>query len=1521
MKQIVSLIFSLLMFNWVVSAQEVKPPHAEKHPHQTIIHQDTLVDDYFWMRDKYSAEVLNYLYANNAHADAVMKPFTVLQKVIYDEMRSRMVESKDSRPSKNKNYYYFTRTTKDDNYPAIYRKKDSLTAPEQLVLNLNELAKNYPYFSIGVYSLSPNQQLLAYGIDDKGHNISKLFIKHIDKDSILTVDTIPAMVGFVWCENNESFYYTVPEAKTNRSHRVYRHILGRHYTEDELILEELDPTYAVSCGKTTSKKYITFSISKTKSNEVHYIDAHATTGKPVLYMKRTPDVLYTLNHYEGNDFYVSTNYKAINYRYVKTPINNANPDKWIDVISPRKDVLLEAVNQTKNFLFYQEKQNAQSRIIIKNKQTLITDTIKPPLSIYSIGWSFDEYEYETTNQFLYSVSNDITPLTKYKYDFVTKDVEFVEKDSLNVPYNSDEYETVRIYAPSHDGLKIPITLAYKKGIKLNGNNPVLLNAYGSYGASHDVGFSLSDVSFLNRGFVLATAHIRGSNDLGMQWYEDGKMLVKKNTFLDFIACAEYLINQKYTNPKKLAIQGGSAGGLLMGAVSNMRPDLFKCVVANVPFVDMINTMLDETLPLTTFEFEEWGNPKQKKYYDYMKSYSPYNNVERKNYPSMLVTAGYNDAQVSYWEPAKWVAKLRELKTDTNHILFKTTMAGGHQGSSGRYESLKESAFQLAYIMKELGVKEEYVNIKGKLIDGNDMPVEFANVYIEGTNIGTNSNTEGEFTLRLKSTENAVLVVQCIGFEKKKMPIDINTRVSDMLIKLRSDNVLLKAAVITADGKDPAIGIMRKAVQMRKKNYDKVKSFSADVYMKSQVRLNEFPEKLPAFIRLVSNEKLDSNLLGILYLSESVAKYHFEKPDKVKETMIASRVAGEKQGFSFNRVEDVFINFYEPTVKLSYYSDRPFVSPVSPLANINYKFKFQGTFTSDGKDIYKIQVTPLRKGDPLFNGYIYISNDDYQIYGIDFFITKDAQIEFVDTLYLQQEMITENNILVPLQLKLHSQVKIFGIKATDLSVANMSNYQVNNEYAKNFFNYEVFSIDKAANKKDTQYWSSTRTIVLTEEEEKHYVKSDSIYAAQNTPEYLDSLNRVRNKLKIGKLFWGGYTHTVNSDTSLRRLSFSPFLSSIGYNTVEGMFLNYNMTWYKLNKETRNYTYIQPSIRYGFINENLTGGLQMVRMLNAKTSTSIGFVGGIYIQQYNNAEPIVSVINAAYTLFDRLNYAKYLQKEVIGLSFNRELFNGFYGKAGVQWHNRVALTNHADYSFAKASKRDFTSNNPINPLNDAAAFLTHQTIEYSLGVRFVPQQRYESYPTFKRIIGSKYPDIYLHFNHGMAINTLNFNYQKLEIGTGKDVDLKLFGEFSFDVNAGMFFNTSSMTFADYKHFNGNQTFILYNPRNANSIGDNSRNRLTSFHALTYYGLSTNKQYVEAHAKQNCKGFFISKFPLLRKTRAYELVGLNYLQSDKTTYTEMYLGLEHIFSVLRVDAGRVLSNSNMNGWFFRFGLSLEF
>ncbi len=784
-KKIICLLVSILSINSVIGQErEFNPPISKKIPSQYIVHNDTVIDNYYWMRDKNSPEVINHLYAENAYADNTMKQSSFLQKVLYEEFKSRRKETNVSRPVKRHGYWYYNKTEKGKEYAVNYRKKDTTGATEVIILDMNQIAKDMPYATVSGYNISPNQQWLYYGIDSKGNNVMTYYLKNIDNDSVYIKEKLENVLGLVWAEDNKTVYYTKPEDQTLRSYRVYRHSIGRTIAEDELVMEELDKTFRISVIKSSSKKYFFFNITKTKTDEVWYMPSDGSATKPLLLFKREQGVKYTLDHLEGDEFTVTTNLNAINLRLCKTKINQPTPNFWKDMIAHRSQVLLEGVDFTKDFMIVTEKENAQKRIRIVNLKTNESTILNTGLDLYEINAGFEDYDYYKTDAINYSFSNMANSSKSLQYNLYTKDKKIIQEDTILGNFNATNYETKRIYTTARDGAQVPITLVYKKGLVLNGKNPCLLYSYGSYGSPNSAGFSALNISYLDRGFVYALAHIRGSNDLGMNWYEDGKMLHKKNTFYDFIDCAEYLISQQYTNPSKLAINGGSAGGLLMGAVTNMRPDLFKSVVANVPFVDVINTMLDESIPLTTFEFEEWGNPKIKEYYSYMKSYSPYDNVGRKNYPDILATSGYNDAQVAYWEPAKWVAKLRELKTDTNLILFKINMDGGHGGASGRYGSLKEAAFNMAFMMRSLGIKENYITVKGKIVDEYGATIPFVNVYVEGTNNATTANADGEFGLNVKEGSNLELSFQTLGYKKHKEKLDINTQTSDLTIKIR-----------------------------------------------------------------------------------------------------------------------------------------------------------------------------------------------------------------------------------------------------------------------------------------------------------------------------------------------------------------------------------------------------------------------------------------------------------------------------------------------------------------------------------------------------------------------------------------------------------------------------------------------------------------------------------------------------------------------------------------------------------------
>lgn len=674
-----------------------KPPVAKKIPKDVTVYGDTRIDNYYWLRERDNPEVLNYLEAENAYTETMMKHTEELRDSLFREMKGRIKETDLSVPVKIDDYYYYSRTEEGKQYSIYCRKKGSLEADEEVLLDQNELAEGYEYFELGVMEVSPDHRLLAYAVDTTGGEEYELRIKDLTTNKLLPDIVHGVSYSLDWANDNKTiFYTTLDEAK--RPFKVSRHVLGTPTTEDQLVYREDDDQYFLSVGKSKSREYLFLEMESNITTEVRFLRADDPFGEFRIIHPREKGVEYSVAH-RGDWFYILTNDRAVNFRMMKAPVADPSKSNWVEIIPHRETVKIDHMEIFQDFLVVFEKENGLKRIRVTRFDGEETHYVDFPEPVYTISVG-DNPEFRS-KLLRFSYSSLITPRTVYDYDMETRTRELKKQDAVLGGYDPAQYVSERIWATAPDGKKVPMSVAYKKGLEKNGRNPLYLYGYGAYGFTIDPYFSSVRLSLIDRGFVFVIAHIRGGGYLGRPWYEDGKLLRKKNTFTDFIACAEYLIDRKYTNPDRLVISGGSAGGLLMGAVTNMRPDLFKAVVARVPFVDVINTMLDESIPLTVTEYDEWGNPHDKIYYDYMRSYSPYDNVEAKMYPNMLVTAGLNDPRVQYWEPAKWVAKLRALKTDNNILLLKTNMGAGHSGASGRYDYLKEVAFRYAFILDVL----------------------------------------------------------------------------------------------------------------------------------------------------------------------------------------------------------------------------------------------------------------------------------------------------------------------------------------------------------------------------------------------------------------------------------------------------------------------------------------------------------------------------------------------------------------------------------------------------------------------------------------------------------------------------------------------------------------------------------------------------------------------------------------------------------------------------------------------------
>ncbi|MGQ9804739.1 MAG: S9 family peptidase [Chlorobiales bacterium] len=694
------MIFPMLFFLSAFTnteQQTPKPPVAKIIPKITELHGEKLIDNYAWLREKENPETIAYLKAENAYTDAMTAHLKTFEESLYKEMLARIKETDMSVPTKHGDYYYYTRTEAGKQYPYFCRKFRSLDAPEEMLLNENALAEGKDYLQVGLFEISDDHNLLAYAVDETGYRQYKLYFKDLKTGELLK-DNVGFIVSFQWASDNKTFFYTI-EDDAKRSYRLYRRALGD--AEGELIYEEPDALYSVYVSRSHDKQFIFLNIKSKTTSEVRFVKSQTPRDEFQTIHLRENDHKYSLDHRNG-EFYILSNKNAKNYRLLTAPVSTPSEDNWKELIAHRQTVLIEDVKVFSEHLVLSVRENGLTQLEVMNFSTRETKRIGFPEPTYAV-YEASNPEFETV-KFRYSYQSLVSPSSIYEYDMNTGESVLLKQQEVLGGYNPAEYQSERIWATATDGVKIPISIVYKKGFKRDGNQPCLLYGYGSYGIAIDATFSSSRLSLLNRGVAFAIAHIRGGNDLGEQWHDAGKMMNKKNTFTDFIACAEHLFKEKYTSPSRLAIEGGSAGGLLIGAVLNMRPDICHFAHLAVPFVDVVNTMLDESLPLTIGEFLEWGNPKIKEEYDYIKSYCPYTNLAPKNYPNILVTTSLNDSQVGYWEPAKYTAKLRALKTDKNKLLFKINMDAGHSGASGRYDYLKELAFEYCMTLSMLGIE-------------------------------------------------------------------------------------------------------------------------------------------------------------------------------------------------------------------------------------------------------------------------------------------------------------------------------------------------------------------------------------------------------------------------------------------------------------------------------------------------------------------------------------------------------------------------------------------------------------------------------------------------------------------------------------------------------------------------------------------------------------------------------------------------------------------------------------------------
>ncbi|MGB7842128.1 MAG: S9 family peptidase [Salinimicrobium sp.] len=687
-----------------IADKEILAPQAVKIPVELERHGDVRIDNYYWMRERDNPKVLDYLGQENLYNEKMTAHTKELQESLFQEVKSRIKEDDESVPYKLNGYWYITRYEKGKDYPVYSRKKETLDAPEEILFDVNEMAKGYDYYRLGGLNVSPDNKLISFAVDKVSRRQYTIQVKNLETGEILPEKIKNTTGGSTWANDNKTLFYARKDEVTLRSDKIYKHRLGTRAKEDEVVFYEEDETFHTYVYKSKSRKYLIIGSDSTLTSEYRILDADQPDGEFHVVQPRIRGMEYGISHYQDN-FYILTNKDgAINFKLMKTPVDKTTAENWVDVIPHREDVLIEDIDLFKDYLVVSQRSDGLNKIWVSRWDGTESYFLPFDNETYT-ALTGTNPDFDT--QILRYTYNSMTTPTQV-VDFNMHTGEKVVKKELQIlggSFSKDNYVSDRIWATADDGTKIPMTLVHRKGLEKNGKNPVLQYAYGSYGSTIDPYFSTVRLSLLDRGFIFVIAHIRGGEYLGRQWYEDGKLLKKRNTFTDFIACSKHIIAEGYTSADHLYASGGSAGGLLMGAVANMAPQFYNGIIASVPFVDVVTTMLDESIPLTTGEYDEWGNPNKKEFYDYMKSYSPYDNVVPQDYPNMLVTTGLHDSQVQYWEPAKWVAKLRELKTDNNILLFHTNMEAGHGGASGRFEALREVAEEYAFLLDLEGIPQ------------------------------------------------------------------------------------------------------------------------------------------------------------------------------------------------------------------------------------------------------------------------------------------------------------------------------------------------------------------------------------------------------------------------------------------------------------------------------------------------------------------------------------------------------------------------------------------------------------------------------------------------------------------------------------------------------------------------------------------------------------------------------------------------------------------------------------------------
>lgn len=1493
------MIYSLLLWMATSAFTQTIRPQIKIDTSTSVFHGDTLVDPYHWLADRNNPEVLNLLFAENQYLNQHLSETEWFQTKLIEEFKSRIVYRNKVDLGIFGDHRYYVVREKNENHPKFYRQKSGDEAPE-LILDVKEIDPGNPFIHISDVKPSPDGDVLAFGVDFLGNEAISIKFKDLKTGQNLE-DIIPMASGFSWSEDGRQVIY-VRRDSLFRPRSIYIHKLGTDIEQDVLVYQSTDPNSFIKLQTSTSGRfhfiydytmdgiqswYLTINGKERLFKSLASKDSERIVADHFYHDKDSHDDSLFIYTTKGNEYgrivRVSTenpNINSASYLAIE-----GSPDERIGV--DFSDDHFASFTMTADYIVLSLEDRGNVKYLAVNKLTGDRFNIIPPDSIYtSYPIKVDDY---WDNKFRFYHSSLTNPGAVYEVDLATRTRRIIRKHAVK-NYNPEDFTAYRIYAKASDGSTIPMSIVHKKGLVLDGNNPVIIDGYGASGTNPDMGFKgPMMVSLLERGIVYVKTHIRGDGGFGRQWIEDGRRLKKMNAYTDFISCVEHLIAEGYSNPDKILARGGSAGGILMGVVANLRPDLFTALNIQVPVIDVVHFMDNDSLFVVPYLYAELGDPKIEKEYRYIKSYSPYQNIKAQEYPDMLLYCVYNDLRAGYWEAAKYVAKVRSMKTDTNRILLQTDFNASHDRLGGTEKQLKQSAMEFAWYFQQLGIASDYVKLRGKVSDGKD-PLPFTHIRLAGSLEGTIANDSGYFELDVRKRD-VELVFSQVGYKTKEVKVGSAQMGNFLDVKMSNESRMLKEVVVTASYADPALEIMKKALNRKKDYQNEMNGFSAKAYIRSRQYLEQLPEKMPLLIgKNAFPEK------GIFELSETMSEIHYQRrPHKYKEKVLSSvnKVRSETRPFSWHRASYMGVDMYEKFVRLG--GQRTMVSPLADNAFFFYNFTYQGSKEEEGHLIHKIELQAKRTSDPAFNGFVYVVDSTWDVSAVDL-VAQPAGLRFLTGASISQKFLpVDSGFWLPVSQNKKLKARVLGVELISDDDILYSDYYVNPTFSKKFFQTSAFEIALDANRKDSIYWKEQRPLVITDHEASFY--KDSL-------EMEGSENARRNRFTFDNAF-GGFK-TKGTDAKKAYIRVHGLLQAINFNSVEGW--NIDFAWSYKTPATnvkKDFTF-SGNLRYGFSNSRFNAKAGVQKDLDKTRFQWINIEGGKYVFQFNERNPITPLVNSLYTLFLRENYLKIYEKVYGRVIYHQELTNGLYAYTSFQVEERMPLINTSNYSFR--GSEGFTSNDPQDALNTTASFTTHQAAIFQIGAKFNFIQKYELVGGRKVVRGSDTPTLGFVYKKALeGISAQAVGYDKVDVFVLGKKDVGLVGRSHYFLNGGKFYNTKKLEFMDFQHFNGNQTDVILNQPSVATDFYTTR----SFRLLDYYSESTSKEYIELHYQHNFNGFILNKIPVVRKAKLKSVVGYSFLRNDQGNYTEAFLGVQKtIFQSVTLGLEVIRNNHSQTG-----------